>query len=99
MSTTSLVGAVNQAASTAGSSSTTGTSAAGNSTLASQTVFLQLLIAQLKNQDPANPSDGAQFVAQLAQFTTLEQTTQSRMDLDQIAKALQNKTTAQAATT
>ena len=62
---------------------------------ASQSVFLQLLVAQLKNQDPTNPADGTQFVTQLAQFTTLEQTTQSRSDLDQILKAMQ---TAAAAT-
>src|SRR5229473_4131393 len=59
------------------------------SALASQSVFLQLLVAQLKNQDPQNPSDGAQFVTQLAQFTTLEQTTQSRSDLDQMLKFMQ----------
>jgi flagellar basal-body rod modification protein FlgD len=63
---------------------------------ASQSVFLQLLVAQLKNQDPSNPADGTQFVTQLAQFTTLEQTTQSRNDLDQILKAMQ---TASAGTT
>jgi flagellar basal-body rod modification protein FlgD len=36
-------------------------------------MFLQLLVAQLRNQDPMNPSDGTQFVAQLAQFQQLEQ--------------------------
>ena len=35
--------------------------------------FLQLLVAQLKNQDPMNPSDPQEFAAQLAQFSTLEQ--------------------------
>jgi len=57
--------------------------------LASQSVFLQLLVAQLKNQDPQHPADGTQFVTQLAQFTTLEQTTQSRSDLDAILKVMQ----------
>jgi len=38
--------------------------------------FLQLLVAQLKNQDPMNPADGIQFVTQLAQFSQLEQTMQ-----------------------
>ena len=56
---------------------------------ASQAVFLQLLIAQLKHQDPENPADGTEFVTQLAQFTTLEQTTQSRITLDQILSTLQ----------
>jgi flagellar basal-body rod modification protein FlgD len=59
------------------------------SPLANQSVFLQLLIAQLKHQDPENPADGTQFVTQLAQFTTLEQTTQSRLDLDQMLKIMQ----------
>ena len=35
--------------------------------------FLTLLVTQLKNQDPLAPQDGAQFVAQLAQFNSLEQ--------------------------
>lgn len=35
--------------------------------------FLQLLVAQLRNQDPLNPSDGQEFAAQLAQFSSVEQ--------------------------
>jgi flagellar basal-body rod modification protein FlgD len=55
-------------------------------------MFLQLLVAQLKNQDPMNPTDSMQFVQQLAQFQQLEQTvntgqdvTAIRNDLDQLA--------------
>ncbi len=36
-------------------------------------MFLKLLVAQIKNQDPLNPQDGTQFLAQLAQFSSLEQ--------------------------
>ena len=35
--------------------------------------FLQLLVAQLRNQDPMNPSNPEEFAAQLAQFTSVEQ--------------------------
>ncbi len=35
--------------------------------------FLQLLIEQMKNQDPMNPMDSTEYTAQLAQFTTLEE--------------------------
>jgi flagellar basal-body rod modification protein FlgD len=37
-------------------------------------MFLKLLVAQIKNQDPLSPADGVQFLTQLAQFTQLEQT-------------------------
>jgi flagellar basal-body rod modification protein FlgD len=50
--------------------------------------FLQLLIAQLQNQDPLKPQDGAEFVTQLAQFSNLEQQIASREDLDAIRQSL-----------
>ena len=56
-----------------------------------QTMFLQLLVAQLQNQDPMNPTDGTQFVTQLAQMQGVEESintgqdvTAIRQDLDQI---------------
>lgn len=39
----------------------------------SETDFMDLLVAQLKNQDPDSPQDPSQFAAQLAQFATVEQ--------------------------
>lgn len=36
--------------------------------------FLRILVAQLNNQDPLKPLDNEQFVTQLAQFTSLQQT-------------------------
>ena len=35
--------------------------------------FMELLVTQIKNQDPLNPTDNQEFVAQLAQFSSLEQ--------------------------
>jgi flagellar basal-body rod modification protein FlgD len=39
----------------------------------SESTFLTLLVTQLKNQDPLNPTDSTQFVSELAQFSSLEQ--------------------------
>ncbi len=46
--------------------------AQGNPTLGKQE-FLQLLVAQLKHQDPMNPSNPEDMAAQLAQFSSVEQ--------------------------
>ena len=46
--------------------------------------FLQMLVAQLKNQDPLNPMDGTDFVAQLATFSSLEQLTNMNSQLNQL---------------
>ncbi len=51
----------------------TTTAAAGKKNTLGKDAFLQMLVAQLKNQDPLNPMDGTAFVAQLAQFSSLEQ--------------------------
>lgn len=50
----------------------------------SKNMFLQLLVAQIKNQDPLNPADGVQFLTQLAQFTQLEQSMSMSTDLSAI---------------
>src|SRR3954469_23264749 len=44
----------------------------GSSTLGKDE-FLKILVAQLANQDPTQPQDSSQFVAELAQFSSLEQ--------------------------
>lgn len=76
------------AVSIAGTGATTGSTGASGATdaLASMTngdTFLKLLVAQLKYQDPMNPTDGSQFLSQTAQMseaanmTSLMQTEQS----------------------
>ena len=47
--------------------------------------FLKLMVAQLRNQDPMNPQDSAEFLAQTAQFTSLEKLGEVA---DQTAQAL-----------
>jgi flagellar basal-body rod modification protein FlgD len=44
--------------------------------------FLRILTTQLNNQDPLKPMDNTQFVAQLAQFTSLQETQQTNDKLD-----------------
>ncbi|MBM7516414.1 flagellar hook capping FlgD N-terminal domain-containing protein [Nocardioides nitrophenolicus] len=48
------------------------TGASGGSNTADKDMFLQLMVAQMKYQDPLNPTDSSQFLAQTAQFTALE---------------------------
>lgn len=43
-----------------------------NSVAAQKDQFLQLMLAQMKNQDPLNPMDGAEYASQMAQFSTVE---------------------------
>ena len=52
--------------------------------------FLELLTAQLRNQDPLSPLDSTQFVAQLASFSTVEQLVNANTRLDSIASSLVN---------
>lgn len=52
------------------------TSSAGNSTTVDYDAFLSLLVTQLRNQDPTEPTDNAQLMAQLASFSSVEQQVQ-----------------------
>jgi flagellar basal-body rod modification protein FlgD len=48
-------------------------STASSTAMVDKNEFLKLLVAQLQNQDPLNPMDNQEFVAQLATFSSLEQ--------------------------
>ena len=67
---------------------TTETGGSSTTPAASKDMFLRLLVAQLKNQDPASPADGTQFVAELATFTEVENSTQMVSDLNSIRTLL-----------
>jgi flagellar basal-body rod modification protein FlgD len=64
---------VNSTSNVTSSASSTGSS--GSNAAMGETDFLQLMIQELKNQDPMNPMDGTQYASQLAQFSSLEQLT------------------------
>jgi flagellar basal-body rod modification protein FlgD len=64
------------------------TVSASTSDLANQNVFLQLLVAQLKNQDPTAPADPTQFITQLAQFSELSNSTASLVNSAQMTSDL-----------
>ena len=85
-------------------SSSTGSSAAAASAMGasapSEEMFLQLLVAQLQNQDPLNPTDSTQFVSQLAQFSELEQVMAIRSDIEtEMAQGAAQQTQSSTSTT
>lgn len=47
--------------------------------------FLKLLTTQMQHQDPLNPMDNSEFVAQLSQFSSLEQLTNANSNLQGLA--------------
>jgi len=73
------------------STTTGGSTAATNTDPASQlgeSAFLTLLAAELQYQNPLQPMDNTQFVAELAQFSQLSAVTQQTTTLNQILSAL-----------
>jgi flagellar basal-body rod modification protein FlgD len=78
-----MASSISSLASTAAAASSSAAAPVGSaSNPASEQMFLQLLVAQIKNQDPLNPTDGTQFVSQLAQFSELQNVIGIRTDLE-----------------
>jgi flagellar basal-body rod modification protein FlgD len=87
---TSTIGSILQAAST----STTSTST--TKTL-SQDDFLNMLVTQMKNQDPLNPMSDTDYTAVLAQFSCLSQLSSLNTKIDTIASDIESSNVAQVA--
>ncbi len=64
------------------------TASSATDALANKTTFLQLLVAQIQNQDPTQPQDGIQFISQLAQFSQLEQSIDTNTTLGSMNTSL-----------
>jgi len=79
---------------------TSGSGATASSATApvTESMFLQLLVAQLQNQDPTDPADSTQFVTQLAQFQTMEQSMNQGTNIAGILSDLNQMVTAQGGT-
>ena len=82
-----MISSITSHAAASGSSGAGQNSSAASSPNANpvdKNMFLQLMVAQLRNQDPLNPTDGTTFVTQLAQFQQLEQSVNSGQDVSSI---------------
>ena len=93
--------AIDQTTGTTGTSSTqnqTQTQVARKDQLG-RDAFLNLLVTQLQHQDPMQPQANGEFIAQLAQFSSLEQLTTMSDTLEAIKLALGTKTTTSTTTT
>jgi flagellar basal-body rod modification protein FlgD len=73
----------------AGTSAPTTTNAAAHSSTVDYNSFLQLLVTQLKNQDPTAPTDSTAFMSQLASFSNVEQSVQMNTKFDSLLQISQ----------
>ncbi|WP_426164915.1 flagellar hook assembly protein FlgD [Sandarakinorhabdus sp. DWP1-3-1] len=67
---------------------TSGSPAKAHKTTLDQSDFLALMSAQLKNQDPTKPVDNSEYVAQMAQFSTVSGIAATNTALGAIADKL-----------
>jgi flagellar basal-body rod modification protein FlgD len=82
-----------------GTNSATGAASSSAATSAAnlQTTFLQLLVAQLKNQDPTSPMDSSQMTSQLAQISTVQGISTLNTSLSSLSTQLSASEQSQAA--
>ncbi len=80
---------------TATTSAASGAAAMKKETGLNEDDFLKLFVAQLQNQDPLNPQDSSQFIAQLAQVTQVEQSYNTNTNLTNLLSAVQDAATLQ----
>jgi flagellar basal-body rod modification protein FlgD len=73
---------VSSATDTSNSAATSATTPPTSGNTVDYNTFLQLLIAEMKNQDPTNPTDTSQYMSQFAQMSTVEQGVQTNQKLD-----------------
>jgi len=73
--------------STANSSSSSNLSSALPTQTLNQSDFLNLLVTELQNQDPMNPMSDTDFIAQMAQFSTLQQSQQTYQSISETQAA------------
>ena len=92
-----MVNAVTSATQTQSTSQTSDALAGTASAGLGPDAFMKLLIAQMKNQDPTKPMDDTQFVAQLAQFSSLQQQMQTNQALQLVATEQQGSLNTQVA--
>jgi len=63
-------------------------SGAQNRTNMDYDAFLRLLIAEMKNQDPLDPTNASEYVSQFASFSVVEQAIQTNQKLDDLLAGL-----------
>ncbi len=72
--------------------------ATGDHKKVGQDAFLQLMITQLKNQDPSSPMQNGEFLSQMAQFGTVSGITDLQKSFGTLAASLQSSQALQAST-
>jgi flagellar basal-body rod modification protein FlgD len=92
---TMATNAVSSGPSTGAAADTTTTAQTKDRGMVNKETFLQLLVAQIKNQNPLNPADGVQFLTQLAQFSELEQMMSIRTEISGLREDLTKPATSE----